>query len=419
MHIYFVGIGGTGLSPLAQLALDCGYEVSGSDLQHSFGTDVVEQRNVYVNYHENPDYLKKLHEEKPVDYIVYTAACKPDDKELLFAKTNNISYGKRDSFINTFLKQKKLKMLAIAGTHGKTTTTAMTVWLFKQLNIPISYLVGSNISFGSASQYQEGSEYFVYEADEFDRNFLHYSPFVSIITNIDYDHPDTYPSKGDYYEAFNIFATQSNHVITWDNEISKIKKADHISFLPESIISTKINLVGAHNRSNMALALKMIQYLFGGLDYDTEKLDIANLFPGTQRRFEKINKNIYSDYAHHPTEIAATLQLASELSDKIVVVYQPHQNIRQHEIKALYKNCFSLASKIYWLPTHLSRENPELKVLSPQDLISFVDNNQKIIESALDNNLKLNLQKNYLDGSLILAMGAGSIDQWMRNNTNF
>ncbi|MBC7472020.1 MAG: hypothetical protein H7196_02015 [candidate division SR1 bacterium] len=418
MHIYFVGIGGTGLSPLAQLALDCGYEVSGSDLQHSFGTDAVEKRNVSVNYHEDCDYLEKLHREKPVDYVVYTAACKPDDTELLFAKINNIPFGKRDSFINTFVEQKKLKMLAVAGTHGKTTTTAMAVWLFKQQNIPISYLIGSNISFGPASHYQEESEYFIYEADEFDKNFLHYNPFISIITNIDYDHPDTYPVKDDYYKAFDQFASQSKYVITWKNEDSKIKNTNRINFLERSLDS-EINLVGAHNRSNMTLALSLMQYVFGDLHNYTEMLEIANLFPGTQRRFEKISENVYSDYAHHPTEIAATLQLASELSDKVVVVYQPHQNIRQHEIKALYKNCFTLATKVYWLPTYLSRENPQLAVLTPQELIFFVNNPEKIIESLLDDTLKQNLQKNHSEGDLIIGMGAGSIDQWMRSNTNF
>jgi UDP-N-acetylmuramate--alanine ligase len=417
MHIYFIGIGGSGLSPLAQLALDCGYEVSGSDLQQGFGTLAVEKRGVLVNYHTNPDYIRELNQTNPIDFIVYTAACKPDDPELLFAKSHNIKTGKRDSFINKITAEKKLKMLAVAGTHGKTTTTAMVVWLFKQFDIPISYLIGSNISFGPSSQYQVGSEYFVYEADEFDRNFLHYSPFASLITNIDYDHPDTYPTKKDYYDAFNEFSKQSQYTITWQSEQSKIDLNNNTLFLDSSAVGGNLRLIGSHNRMNMTLALELFQYIYKGSKYQQDRLNAANLFPGTQRRFEKIGQNIYSDYAHHPTEVAATLQLASELSENVVVVYQPHQNVRQHEIKELYSNCFKLCSKIYWLPTYLSREDESLEILTPQQLISFVKTNQQIIISDLDESLKTNLDKDLVDtDTLIVGMGAGSIDMWMRNN---
>jgi UDP-N-acetylmuramate--alanine ligase len=414
MHIYFVGIGGSGLSPLAQLAIDCGYEVSGSDLQEGHGTKEIEKRNIIVNYHDNPNYLQDLHSAKPVDYIVYTAACKPYDKELLFANNNNIKVGKRDSFLNKIIAKKNLKMLAIAGTHGKTTTTAMTVWLFKQFNIPVSYLIGSNISFGPSSQYQEGSEYFVYEADEFDRNFLHYKPFASVITNIDFDHPDTYSTKQDYYKAFNEFSLQSGCTFAWLDDFDKL---EHSIILNSDTIGDDIKLLGKHNRMNMYLALKLFQFILKeGVD-KSKIIEIANLFPGTQRRFEKIGQNIYSDYAHHPTEVAATLQLASEISPKVVVIYQPHQNVRQHEIKDLYEDCFKSCSKIYWLPTHLSREDDSLEILTPLQLISFVKTDQQIIVSGLNEDLKSNLENDLLDpDTIVVGMGAGSIDHWIRNN---
>jgi UDP-N-acetylmuramate--alanine ligase len=416
MHIYFIGIGGSGLSPLAQLALDCGYEVSGSDLQEGLGTLAIEKRGVVVNYHTNPDYLQELHEAKTVDYIVYTAACKANDRELLFASINNIKSGKRDSFINKITIEKKLKMLAIAGTHGKTTTTAMTVWLFKQLNIPVSYLIGSNISFGPASQYQVGSQYFVYEADEFDRNFLNYRPFASVITNVDYDHPDTYPSKQDYYEAFNQFSLRSGCTFAW---IADCEILEYCILLNNLTIGDDIKLLGKHNRMNMHLALKLFQHIFKeGVD-ENKLIEVANQFPGTQRRFEKIGENVYSDYAHHPTEIAATLQLASEISDNIIVVYQPHQNIRQHEVKELYSECFRLASKVYWLPTYLSREDETLEILTPEKLISYVSHDKKVVISQLNDELKINLEKDIVKkNTVIVAMGAGSIDHWMRTNTS-
>jgi UDP-N-acetylmuramate--alanine ligase len=140
MHIYFVGIGGSGLSPLAQLALDCGYEVSGSDLSHSHCTDAVEKRGVSVGYLQDGSNIRRIHNEKQIDFVVYTSACKPDHAEIQFAHEQGIRIGKRHEFINKILADKNLKMIAIAGTHGKTTTTAMTVWAFQKRNsLQLSY----------------------------------------------------------------------------------------------------------------------------------------------------------------------------------------------------------------------------------------------------------------------------------------
>lgn len=426
MHIYFIGIGGSGLSPLSQLAIDCGYDVSGSDIQESLGTKEIEKRDINVIFDQSGEGMKLIHSQKPIDWVVYSAACKANHPELVLADKLGIKKGKRHTFLNQVLSEKKLKLLAIAGTHGKTTTTAMVVWLFKKLNIPVSYLIGSNISFGSAAQYQEGSEYFVYEADEFDKNFLHYKPFASIITNIDYDHPDTYPTKSNYYEAFNSFAKLVKESIVIWSDSSKLlttiaetnSTLDLVSLNKKDILIcselSQIKLIGEHNRQNAQLSI----YLLEKITKQNKKLlsDYINIFPGTQRRFEKIRENIYSDYAHHPTEIAATLQLARELSNNIVVVYQPHQNVRQHQIKELYKHCFDLAAKVYWLPTYLSREDESLKILTPQELVSYVKHKDKIIISDLDNQLKSNLFFDLSNNYIILAMGAGSVDDWMRNN---
>jgi UDP-N-acetylmuramate--alanine ligase len=416
MNIYFIGIGGSGLSPLAQLAIDCGYSVWGSDIQSGLGTQAVESRGIEVNYHTNPNYLAELHAVSPIDYIVYTSACKPTDKELAFAKDNNISFGKRDNFINKILKEKNLKMLAIAGTHGKTTTTAMVVWLFQKLGIPVSYLIGSNISFGPAASYEKSSEYFVYEADEFDKNFLHYNPFHSVITNIDYDHPDTYPTQKEYFKAFSVFVSNCRSLLTWEIEEKILGETKQVGFISEKDIDPKIKLPGLHNRKNATLAILLIKSIFKQKVNSLDLIDIINLFPGTQRRFERISTNVYSDYAHHPTEIKATLQLASEFSQKVAVVYQPHQNIRQHEIKDQYKTSFSKAKKVYWLPTYLSREDPDLEVLTGRQLTAEITPQNKIIISELDQALLKSLQEDLANGYTVVAMGAGSIDTWIRNN---
>jgi len=137
-------------------------------------------------------------------------------------------------------------------------------------------------------------------------------------------------------------------------------------------------------------------------------------FPGTDRRFERIADNLYSDYGHHPKEIAATLQLARELSDHVVLVYQPHQNRRQTRIQKDYIDQFELADDIYWLPTYLSREDPNEPTLTPEDLIQNITNKDAVHIAAFGDELWKNIQQARGEGKLVLCMGAGTIDSWVR-----
>jgi UDP-N-acetylmuramate--alanine ligase len=142
--------------------------------------------------------------------------------------------------------------------------------------------------------------------------------------------------------------------------------------------------------------------------------DGINKFPGTDRRFEQLAPNLYSDYGHTPTEIAATLQLAHELSDHVVLVYQPHQNVRQHEIQSQYVDeIFTAASHVYWLPTYLTREDPALETLTPEQLTSHL-NPEKLSVTELDEGLWQTINSLRAEGTLVLLMGAGTIDGWAR-----
>jgi UDP-N-acetylmuramate--alanine ligase len=174
-----------------------------------------------------------------------------------------------------------------------------------------------------------------------------------------------------------------------------------------------VQLAGAHNRRNGTLVVKTIDYL--GLGSPAATVAALEQFPGTDRRFERLADNLYSDYAHHPVEIAATLQLAREISDHVIVVYQPHQNIRQHEIRDQYGDCFDLAEQVYWLPTYLSREDQTLPILSPGDLISELADKSVAHVADLDDTLWQSIQQARQEGKLVLAMGAGSIDSWLRD----
>lgn len=393
MHIYFSGIGGVGLGPLAEIALDAGYDVSGSDANDSSMFRQLQARGAEVHLGQEVAIINQLHANQPIDWLVYTAALPESHPELEFARSNGIKTSKRDELLANIISDKNLKLIAISGTHGKTTTTAMAVWLFHQLGLPVSYSIGTSISFGLSGAFDKSSEYFVYECDEFDRNFLNFHPFISIIASQSYDHSDTYPTQADYDNAFDQFRSQSQTTINW-----------------EDISTDGITLAGEHNRNNGALAIAAIQKI---TDEPSEKLvELLNKFPGTSRRFEKLADNLYSDYAHHPEEIEATLQLTHELSENVVVVYQPHQNIRQHQLS--YDSCFDGAEKIYWLPTYLSREDPDLNILSPQELTKNLPP-EKLIFSNLDDELKKSIQTELNNGKLVVLMGAGSIDDWARN----
>lgn len=415
MHIYFSGIGGTAIGPLALLAQDAGFEVSGSDITQNRYTSIIDRAGVKIAIGQTGAEIENLHKSKHIDWLVATSALPEDHPEIIFAQQNGIRISKRDEFLNYVLEEKQLKMLAVAGTHGKTTTTGMLIWLFKAFELPVSYTIGTNISFGTSGNYQANSEWFVYEADEFDRNFLHFKPRLSLITKVDYDHPDTYPTTKDYTNAFVEFINKSQETYLWkrDCDYLNITPNQHINCVDDNSIMKSLKLPGQHNRENAILAYRAFTTLFPKLS-QREILNSINNFPGTERRFEKLTKNIYTDYAHHPVEIRAVLQTARELSKDIVVIYQPHQNKRQLNIQNEYQDCFALAKKVYWLPTFISRE-PNENILNPEQLIANLSNPNIAEVAHMDNFLAKAILDHYNNGDLVLILGAGNIDEWVRN----
>lgn len=413
MNVYFSGLGGVGVGPLAEIAHDAGYSVQGSDASESLLTQELQSRGMPVMIGQDGSFLRACHEEQPIDWFVYTAALPDDHPELVTARELGLKITKRDDLLAHIIQEKNLKLIAATGTHGKTTTSGMLVWALKQLGVPISYSVGTTLSFGPSGAYDPTSEYFVYECDEFDRNFLHFKPHLSLIASIDYDHPDTYPTPEEYYQAFNQFIGQSDFTIMWQRDADTLDIAPDNSWILQDNEVATLSLHGAHNRRNGTLVKKALEKIG---QTQTDKIDeIIGRFPGTKRRFEQLDDNIYTDYGHHPAEIAATLQLAREVSDEVVLVYQPHQNVRQHEIKYKYTDCFKDAETVYWLPTYLSREDPTLPILTHEDLTTNVTNQSVIHPAELDDELWQKIEQARSQGKLVLAMGAGSIDGWLRS----
>lgn len=412
MNIYFSGIGGVGLGPLAEIARDAGHTVRGSDLHESMTTDELRRRGISVSTDQSGSYLEYCHVQERIDWFIYTAALPEDHPELVKARELGIYVAKRDELINHIIKEKNLKLIAVAGTHGKTTTTAMLVWTFRQLDIPVSFSVGSTMSFAPSGYLDPSAEYFVYECDEYDRNFLRFTPDLSLITSIDYDHPDTYPTQRDYADAFTKFLGQSGHAIMWERDTVIDVRPPRKTWRLHDPEVFDFKIPGAHNRANATLIAKACEYLGIG---DAVRIKTAvESFPGTARRFEKLADNLYSDYGHHPVEIAATLQLAREVSPHIVLVYQPHQNTRQHQVRSGYTTCMELAEEIFWLPTYKSREDLNLPMLEPQELTARLTNRNVVTYSEMDDSLWEHITWARNNGKLVVCMGAGSIDAWVR-----
>ena len=428
MHIYFSGIGGTGIAPLAALAKDAGYEVSGSDIKQTQYFEYLNSKGITdITVGQTDGQIASRHIEKPIDWFVYTSALNTvkDHPELAFCNQRGIKTSKRDELLNKIIRDKNLKLIAIAGTHGKTTTTAMAIWAMKQLGIKVSYLVGATLSFGDMSAYEAGSEYFIYECDEFDRNFLAFNPFFSIISGVSWDHHEIYPTKDDYNQAFLQFLGQSQRAKLWQDDVKRLALEltnDKYAIEDEQNPAIgNIGLAGLYNRRDAWLVIKAVSQITGATTEEVAK--VMDKFPGVSRRFERIAPNLYTDEAHTPEKITGAMSVARETAgksgQKIVVVYEPLTNRRMHYLGAQHHSVFEGASAIYWLPSYLAREDPDLPVLTPEELIKHLSAElQKVARPATKNEeLKSSIQKHLSEGDLVVAMAGGggdSLDEWLR-----
>ena len=403
MNIYISGISGTGMGPLALMAKQAGFGVCGSDLKAGAIYQELVAAGIEVKIGEQDGEFLREKLGEGIDWFVYTSAVAEGHPELILAKEAGIKCTKRDDLTAFLVNELGLKMVAVAGTHGKTTTTSMIVWAALKLGLPVSYVVGTTLGFAPSGAYHEGDKYFVYEADEYDRNFLKYHPWLAVITCVSYDHADIYPTRADYKAAFGQFERQSEIIV-------------------KEGLAGQYKLAGEIRRKDAGLAAvavaKMMEVEKGV--YDLGEIErILSEFPGVGRRFERICNGVYTDYAHHPEEIAATVDVAldeAKLSGKkgVAIVYQPHQNIRQHEVFDDYKNAFKGADKIYWLPTYLTREDPDLAVITPEEFVGSLENSDVAEVAELNDELENKLKKCLEDDYLVVLLTAGPADEWMR-----
>ena len=261
------------MGPLAEIIHRLGHKVSGSDLKDSEDLNRMRkwQPAPTINIGQTAEWIAAFHAKQPIDWYVYSSALawmRPPNPELAWIKKQTIKHSKRDEFLNYLIKEKNLELLAVTGSHGKTTTTAMIIWLLDQLGEKISYSLGGKIANMPVAQLDPQSRWFIYEADEFDYNFLSFRPKLSLITGIYHDHPEVFPTEKDYIDAFLQFIDQSEQVIIGHHDFQTLYKKnggknqeDKIEVIQTKPPQRELTLIGEVNRQNATLALAAIKLL--------------------------------------------------------------------------------------------------------------------------------------------------------------
>ena len=353
--VYFIGIGGIGISALAKFAKARGMEVSGVNDDEGKTLDSLREQGIEITLREEFLMSKTVFDIPEADLYVYSDAWIHRGPEILEAAKRTgkpvLSYAQALGIFS-----KDYKTIAISGTHGKTTTTAMVGDILIDAGLDPTVIVGSFVKkFGS--NFREGkSEYLVVEADEYNRHMLELHPYIGLVTNMEADHLDCYKDLDDIKNAFMQFFSQS------ENKIEDYRK--YLDKVPELLVP------GDHNRMNAAAALAVADML--GISMEVAQKSLSE-FTGTWRRLEKrgiteAGTVIYDDYAHHPTEVRASLLALRGLypkgSKKITVVFQPHLYSRTKALFDDFTKCFHGADQIVLLPIYFAREAKDESISS-------------------------------------------------------
>lgn len=440
--VYFLGIGGIGMSALARYFKAKGFAVAGYDRTPSPLTHRLEEEGISVHYADDPTMIPDN-----IDFVVVTPAIPDNSLEFNYLRGKNVKIIKRAEVLGMLSRQHKA--LAIAGTHGKTTTTALVTHILMTADKKLSSFIGgisknisSNVVIG-----EEKDEFVVMEADEFDRSFLHLSPFVSVVTSIDADHLDIYGDYQHLVQSFNDFVnktsdeglvvyhsnlpiqTAKNH-ITYGLEDGADLSARNISVVDgftefDVVVSNdnpvlhnmcnlrglKMSLYGNHNVQNALAAIIVCSYL--GVNQEDIRRGLET-FKGVQRRFDirmRNEKHVYiDDYAHHPEEIKAALLAAREVfrGKELTVVFQPHLFTRTRDFMDGFAESLSLADRVILLDIYPARELPIEGVTSAALLEKITSKNKMLCRK----DELLDIIKS-IDSELVMTVGAGDIDRFV------
>ncbi len=431
-HVHLVGIGGTGLSAIARLLKQRGDTVTGSDRTRSSFAEALEALGIPIRYEHRAENVKGA------NLVVASSAVPDDNVELQAARSAGIPVLRRSEFLGDLTAGQKT--IAVAGTHGKTTTTGLIAWLLSQADLDPSFIVGGTLSNFDTNARAGGGDYFVIEADEYDRMFLGLEPAIAVITNVEHDHPDCYPTFESFHQAFAEFAACVQDLIVvckddtgadslplpaiecvhyglnadadWYAEEIRSNAVGGSDFLVlrrgETLGLMRTRLPGPHNVLNTLAALIVGDHL--GLDFKDMRETLTE-FLGIGRRFEIIGEaagvTVVDDYAHHPTEIKATLRGARQQypEAEIWAVYQPHTFSRIRALLPDFAHAFDDCDHLIVTDIFASREQADGSIDS-RTLVETIEHpDVKYIarlEAAADY-----LLERVKGGSLVLTLSAG------------
>lgn len=434
---YLVGIGGIGMSAIARYLKEEGNNVFGYDRVCTALTKELEQEGVEIVYEDNSSHIATLN----VDEVIYTPAIPSDSAILRYVKEMAIPLFKRSEALGRITRGKKT--IAVAGTHGKTTTAGLTAHILKNSRIGCSaFLGGISNNYSTNFLINHNSDYVVVEADEYDRSFLRLSPFFSLITSIAEDHLDIYGNLDNLEQAFIQFANltdkngrlflKNNLPVKIESEVpettysltdvdadcyaSNIRVSEGTYYFdfhtPDKVYhDMKMTYPGRHNIENAVASLSMALSL--GVNECEFREGLAT-FKGMKRRFDlriKTDKTIYyDDYAHHPQEIEATIKSLKELypDKRICGVFQPHLYSRTRDFAGEFAQSLELLDDIILLPIYPAREEP-IEGITSDTILGKIRKSSKYY---MEKDRLLPLLKT-LQPELLVTLGAGDIDRFV------
>ncbi|MDR5591820.1 UDP-N-acetylmuramate--L-alanine ligase [Christiangramia sp. SM2212] len=431
-QLYFIGIGGIGMSALARYFKAKGVYVAGYDRTSTDLTKTLEKEGIQVNYKDEESLIPEtILSNREDSLVVYTPAVPQDHKQFNLLKQKSFEVIKRAILLGLVTENKKC--LAVAGTHGKTTTTAILGHLLKETGAKVTAFLGGISEDIQSNLIMQGDDVIVVEADEFDRSFLNLSPNIAAITSMDADHLDIYGDKSELEKSFKEFAAkvpgdgklfvknglplEAERIgINDDSDYSaqniEIRDGSYVFDLqtPSGIIKElKFNLPGKHNLLNAITALAM------AIEYGSPTDGLARAlysFRGVKRRFSyKIKTDklvLIDDYAHHPTEISAVHQAVREMypNKKVLAVFQPHLFSRTRDFAEDFASSLSDFDKVFLLDIYPARELP-IEGISSAWLLDKISNTEKSLVEKSDLIEKVKAE----NAQVIVMMGAGDIGE--------
>jgi UDP-N-acetylmuramate--alanine ligase len=437
-HLHLVGIGGSGMCGIAEILLNMGYKISGSDMQNTPVTKRLEELGATITYSHDPGNIQGS------DVVVISSAIRQDNPEVIQAKNDKITIIRRAEMLAELMRMKH--GIAIAGTHGKTTTTSMVGDVLREGGLDPTVIVGGRVrSIGTGAKIGRG-DYLVAEADEFDRSFLQLTPSIAVVTTIESEHLDCYKDIEEIKEAFILFCNKipfygssilcgddesvlsilphlERNLITYGLNASVDLRAREVYFSGshsrytaywkgEKLGMVNLQIPGLHNIKNSLAAVLV------GLELGIPFTNIATAlegFTGVHRRFEikgeKRGVMVVDDYAHHPTEIEASLKGAKDgWNRRVIAIFQPHLFSRTQSFHQEFGRSFHNADVLFVTDIYPAREDP-IEGVTGELVVRAARRNgmRRVYYVAEKKDLAGEVLEVIEDGDIVITLGAGDI----------